>query len=72
VTFGEEELDTSREHLLTQVSAKYSLALSRSRISTYDTLLHGKALLVIATSDAEDLKICQTTLSIAIELFVRT
>lgn len=32
-----------------------SLALSRSWDGTYDTLLHGKALLVITAGDAEDL-----------------
>jgi hypothetical protein len=53
VAFGEEELDTGREHLWLQVSANL-LALSK-RGSTYDTLLHGKALLVVATGDANDL-----------------
>ena len=33
------------------------LALSGAG-STYDTLLHGKALLVVTTSDAEDLISC--------------
>jgi hypothetical protein len=54
VAFGEEELDTGGEHLWLQVSAKL-LALSEGE-STYDTLLHGKALLVVATSDADDLR----------------
>lgn len=40
---------------MVQVSARYSsLALSR-RGFTYDTLLHGKALLVIAAGDADNL-----------------
>jgi len=52
VAIGEEELDTGREHLWTQVSANV-LALLGAGL-TYDTLLHGKALLVIATGDADN------------------
>lgn len=59
VTVGEEESDTSREHLWEDKSQRMfcalALSLCEERSSTYDTLLHGKALLVVAASDAEDL-----------------
>jgi hypothetical protein len=59
VAIGEEESDSSREHLWEDKSQRIfcalALSLDEERSSTYDTLLHRKALLVITASNAEDL-----------------
>jgi hypothetical protein len=59
VAVGEEELDSGGEHLVgRQVSANFvmlALLPREGRSCTYNTLLHGKALLVVAASDADDL-----------------
>ncbi len=63
VAFRQEESDTGRKHLEQNKSqqnflGEFLLALSargECRYSTYNALLHGKALLVIAAGDAEDL-----------------
>ena len=61
VALGEEEFDSSGEHLCGRQVSAYVLMRWRffeGRSCTYDTLLHGKALLVIAACDAQDLKWC--------------